>query len=197
MVPNFDVSTAVGNSEVGMLSPGAAIAANPRVDATVLGTVGGTWVAGDTVAMTIKNPAVIGSPITGATATYTVVTGDTDQSVAEGIASTINGLASLQSFGIFAVTSYDTFANEVKVTLHHTGPVGNYTVFSAVVATGGTGTFTIANSGALSGGSGAVIPYLNFTFATGVDTVNFWIGQPRFVDYVLLTALVTQGMPIY
>lgn len=66
---------------------------------------------------------------------------------------------------------------------------------TATVGTSATETITFSAS-ALSGGSGPVIPYNNFNWHKNGQTMGFWAGQPLFVDYPTLAALVAEGMAI-
>jgi hypothetical protein len=142
------------------------------VAATAVVTVGGTVAAGNTASVTFTSPA-LSAPVT---VTYTALSGDTIQSVAEGLASEINQNTTLGFYDVIATTEYDTVADEAKVVVNWPGPLGNLCVLSEAVT--GSVTLTLSNSGVLSGGAGPVIPLNTFSVRLGGSATWFYQDTP-------------------
>lgn len=186
LVPNFDRPVASGAGTTDSTSPAAFLAANPRVDATVTATIGGTPAAGDTVTLTVT----CGQNVI--THTYTVVSGDTVTTIAEGLGSLFNTDASANGLGLYTVMGGTSLSAELV--FHWNGPVGNFAVLTDSLSAGATETVTLGNSGVFAGGSGPVIVTNNFNFSWNGATQSYWYGNPYILDYLLIKALVTQGL---
>jgi hypothetical protein len=165
---------------------------------------GGVGAVGNTVALTVTNSLLTGSPITK---TYTVVAGNDATAVAAGLKALVNADTVLAAAGYAATNS----ANVLSVTNPAVAGPTAYSRTSAVItftlagdptetltiAAGETETFTLNPlTGIFAGGDGPVIPYNNFSYVWHSATMNFWIGQPVIVPYDLLAALVADGEPI-
>jgi hypothetical protein len=189
LIPNLFIPVQSANGTTDVMDPATFLTTYPRADASVTLTVTGTITNGNTPNITLTNATFPGGVISF---TYTVVTADTTTTVAEGIAKLINDSGIGDQYGLRADLSGTSNPNVVQI--YHNGPVGNSTV--ATTATPGTLTLTLSNSGVMSGGSGPVIPYQNFPFTWSGSTLNLWYGNPVNLGADLVSAMVTQGMPI-
>ena len=97
--------------------------------------VGGSATAGDTVSITVYDAGLSGG---SKTETYTVLSGDSPQSIATGLAGVINGDSSLSSIGISA-TAVSAVVNIVSTSI-------NSTTYSKTLSGGATETLTLAYS---------------------------------------------------
>ena len=97
--------------------------------------VGGSATAGDTVSITVYDAGLSGG---SKTETYTVLSGDSPQSIASGLASVINGDSSLSSIGISATA--------VSAVINITSASINSTTYSKTLSGGATETLTLAYS---------------------------------------------------
>ena len=196
LVPNFGIAVA-NNGVVSNESPARFLVDNPRTDATVIATIGGSATNTNTVTLTVKN-GVLASSYFGATTsgqvswTYTVGASDSLTNIAEGLAVLISDDPVSQLLGLRAD------AAGAVLTLHHSGPVGNFSTVSRTLSGGATETVTFTPSGgAFGSGDGPIIPVSNFDWCTGGGQIlNFWYGRPVFVGYSELALMVSQGMPI-
>jgi len=184
-----------------------AVFANP---AQIQCTVGGSATAGDALNVTLT--------IAGAsyTSTYSVVSTDTVNSMASGIAGAINANPQLIALGISAAAANATVSiswppgvGQIRISKSITG-AGTETLTTTggpsetiTIATQATETFALTPSnGVFSGGAGPIIPVNNFDFSTGAaiggvgTLMSFFYGQPVTVDFVTLSALVNEAMPI-
>jgi hypothetical protein len=182
LIPNLDGVTDSG-ALIEYQTPNAAAAG--RVLATATVTVGGSITNTNTAAITLTS-VVFAAPIT---VQYTVITGDSLQSVAEGLASLINAQATLQGYDIYATVGVGTTGAEAIITIAWPGPLGNLCTLSKAVTGNITLTLTPAG-GALSGGAGAVIPTQNVTVQLGLNTVDLWIDKPVLLDAARVSLLV-------
>lgn len=189
LIPNFDRSVVNSDGGVDHQNPALYLQNNPRVDATGLVTIGGTVTTGDTVSLTITSGILPGG---FATVTYTTVAGDTTTTIAEGLADLVNDSATLEDAGIRADLKGSGTPNAFII--HQSGPIGNATTMTGAVSSGGTETITPVSP--LTGGSGPVMCVNNFEWHSDGDTMYFLYGQPYVLDNILLTKMVTQGMPI-
>lgn len=146
--------------------------------ASAQATIGGTPAATDTVPITFTNSGVSGLPITK---TYTVVAGDTVNSIAIGLAALINSDTTLVPAGISA------YADDGVVFISHNGAIGNNTVLTSTPTHGGGGseTCTFTNSGTLAGGFG--IPgqssiVVNFPTTTGNTATQMATGLKNAIN---------------
>lgn len=190
LIPNFSRMTAAGSSEVmSVLSPLDVANEFPRTAATATVTVGGSIVAGTTATITLSNPVLKSNDIyaQSISVTYTVLSTDTLDSVAAGLASLINTNKTARFFDVSATVSGDV------ITINWSGPVGNQTELA--VSTSADVTLT-ASAGTLSGGEGPIVPFENFSATFGNSTVDFEIGNPYVIDYMQVTTLISQGFPI-
>lgn len=135
--------TALTGDVIAVLFAGAAL--GPIAPAVVLAALGGTFATSDTVALTFTNAAVTGLPVTK---TYTVVAGDTAETVATGLAALINADATLGAADIVA-----TVVNGVELSISQQGAIGNSTVVTRAVSGSETVTF-IPSNGHMVGGTG-------------------------------------------
>ena len=191
LVPNFDQPVASGGV-VGLMSPAAFLAANPRTDATETATIGGTITAADTVALTFTCGTLPGGSLT---VRYTVDASDDVAAVAEGLLDLINSSAVAQNVGLYA--EMGGTSHTAEIVFHWNGPVGNFCVVTDVVGGSATETVTFGNAGVLTGGAGPIIPSNNFQWSPGGgSTAAFFYGQPKNIGYDQITAMVAQGMSI-
>ncbi len=165
---------------------------------------GGVGAVGNTVALTITNSLLTGSPITK---TYTVVAGDNATSVAYGLNGLINtdtvlaaaGYAATNAAGVLSVTWPATAG---PTAFSRTSAVITFTLAggpteTATVSGTETETFTLNPlTGIFSGGGGPVIAFNNFTYGYNGVLQNYWIGQPYILDVGLVQAMINDGAPI-
>lgn len=184
LLPQFDVPTAQ-NGTTTLVTPEAVLTLEPRANATASATIGGTVTTSSTVYLTVTQAQLPGGALTY---TYTVVSGDTLATIAEGLASLINNdQTNAAVFGIFATT------NEAVVTVNWPGPCGNFGVLTGGASAGETVT-TSPSNGDMSGGTGPIIPTQNFEVQWQGSTLVYWAGQPAQVDYQLLSTMIVQGL---
>lgn len=189
LLPNFDPTAMSLRGTLDHVAPADFITEFPRVSASATATIGGTVTAGNTITLTVTSGVISGG---STSVTYTVVSGDTTESIAAELASLLNTNAALVAAGAVATVS----SSEV-ITLSWPGPVGNSAVLSYTLSGGATETVTLSPAnGKLTGGSGPIIPLANFTFTYNAATMSFFYGIPRNVGDDLVSVMVTQGMPI-
>lgn len=187
LVPNFDLPYAE-NGTVGLQSPALFLKNNPRTDATAEATIGGTITAGNTVTLTVTHGLLPGGSLS---VTYTVLSTDTVDTIAEALAGLINDSAAAQGANLRA----DSAA--AVVTLRWNGPVGNFAVLSESTSGGATETVTLTPSnGVFSGGAGPVFASNNFTFGYNGVLKDYWYGQPYILPETLIGQMVAAGEPL-
>jgi hypothetical protein len=191
LIPNFSIP--VGSNGRGLMQQGPAeyLAANPRANASATVTVGGTVTAGDTVTITLTNGVFsnsqIAQPNSAVSVTYTVLSTDTLDTIAEALAELLNENALLRYY-------VRADAAGAVVTINWPGPVGNLTALAVSTSSGSTVTLT-ESAASLSGGSGPVYVWENFNWSQGGGVKSFFIGN--FYDVSsMLSRLVQFGMPI-
>lgn len=206
LLPNFDRSIVsnLGGTSGGTLdhvSPAEFLVSNPRVDATVTATVGGTITNLDVITLTFSSGLFGPEGMTGGadpsnsfTVTFGVVTADTTTTIAEGLASAINASAVAAGYGVYATLTGTGAATQVVI--RQSGPAGNLTTVSAAVSGGNTETITFGNAGVMAGGSGPIIASNNFEFTYNGVIMAFFYGQPYTLGFDLVTVMAAQGMPI-
>ncbi len=106
-----------------------------KANRTALITIGGTISVGDTLTITVHDPAISGG---SSPSSYTVVSGDTLNSITSHLNDAINSNINLAPIGIFALP----FENVIWVAA--TGP--NQTSYTSSVSAGATETIAIAFS---------------------------------------------------
>lgn len=188
LLPNFSIN--VGSDGRGLLkvSPAQFLAQNPRTNATVTATVGGTAASGDVVTVTLTNPVWNNGNlgITGGavTVTYTLSGTDTLDSVAEELATLINTSAAAP----FVIAT----ATAAVLTISWPGPVGNFTTVARTV----TGALTLTlSAGTLSGGGGPTYVWDNFRWTARAQVSDYYMGN----FYLLsgnLYGIVQAGQPV-
>lgn len=168
-------------------------------------TIGGTVAAGNVMTLTFTGNMITGSPVS---VTYTCVAGDTDTTVAAGLAAAINADAALDSAGFSASSASGVITVNQPITsgqVRYTGTTtGSETITvpttptdTLTVATRATETVTLnPNTGALSGGNGPVIAVNNFNFAYQGQTQAYFYGKPYNLGWDMIKLMVTQGIPI-
>ena len=167
--------------------------------------VGGTPDAADTLTVTFTAANLPGG--SRAVAYITLPTDTTTALAAAGLTAAINADPVLAAAGITGLRTGSSIAITVPVgfgqvrysesvtgTLSLTVPANPTT--TAVKTDGQSETVTFANSGKLANGSGPIIVTNNFDFAYNGQAQSFFYGNPYFVDYQLLLALVNSGEPI-
>ncbi len=165
---------------------------------------GGVGAVGNTVALTITNSLLTGSPITK---TYTVVAGDDATAVAAGLKALVNGDAVLAAAGYAAtnaagVLSVTWPASAGPTAFSRTSAVITFTLAggpteTATVGAASTETVTLDPlTGIFSGGDGPVIVFNNFTYGYNGALQNYWAGVPYIMDYGLVKLLIADGAPI-
>jgi hypothetical protein len=123
----------------------------------------------------------------------TAVTNDTLAMLVDRVASAINSDPILE--GVFGVTAQGGGSAGAVLTINWPGPVGNFAVVT-LSSTGAT-TFTYSPSGGVfSGGAGSVIPYANIIATIGNTCMRLRLGQPYYLDYSTIAALVAGSQPI-
>ena len=189
LIPRWYLAMNVGANQAGYASPEAFLAANPRADATGGAlTLTGSPGAADLATLTLTNPVFPGGKIT---LVYTVAGTPTVTVVADGIAQMINASQVCRAFGVNA----SSLAGVVTVT--HNGPVGNFTVLSAVATeVGGTLAVAVASSGAFTGGTGPVVPLSTFNAPYGNNLFSFYFGRPVSIDARALAVFNAAGLPL-
>lgn len=121
----------------------------------LIAEIGGTPTAGDTVTLTVNNPILSGGTDS---VTYTVQSGDTNISIAAGVAALVNANTNLTGIGIKAVTDGTaTLSWSEAFTAHQSAPGWNDTKMSATDA----------------GNNTAVAPYSIYTLAPNAANPNF------------------------
>jgi hypothetical protein len=167
--------------------------------------VGATPDAADTLTVTFTAANLPGSP--HAVSYITLPTDITTALAAAGLTAAINsdpvlaaaGITGLRTGSSIAITVPGGFgqvrySESVTGTLSLTVPANPTT--TAVTTDGETETVTFSNSGKLANGSGPILVTNNFDFAYNGQARSFFYGNPYFVDYQLLLALVASGEPI-
>lgn len=192
LLPLMDLAMSSGNGTLDAMSPAKYLASNPRVNATLSITVGGSITNLDTVALRFTSPLFPGGVYT--TAPYTIVTADTTQTVAEALDDMIDNDIVLTSLGMSGELQGTGAA--LQVNLLANGPVSNGVTVTAVKTGAGTITLTFGNSGVIAGGSGPIIPTSGFSFSYNGCTINFQYGKPVVIGSDLLAQLVAQGRPV-
>jgi hypothetical protein len=183
LIPNLDRPVII-NGVLSHIDPADLAATSSRVNATATATIGGTVTVGNVVTLTVT----IGSNVYSFP--YTVVTGDTVDSIANQLANLINNA---DDAGISASAGGE--AGLATVTVQVEGPIGNHAVLSATSP--GTETVTLnPSNGALSGGGGPVIAYENFNYVFNGQSMSFFAGQVYQLGDPMLSKMVAQGMPI-
>lgn len=148
LLPNFDKPVASGSGTVGLQSPAAYLAANPRVNATATATISDSaFTTGDILTLELTNSAfqnVVAQPDNAALSsiishTYTVAAGDSLATIAQAFAKLFNDDVITQGFGIEVDAGG---ASGAVLTFNHGGPIGNFSVLSAPLAEGSKITMT-------------------------------------------------------
>jgi hypothetical protein len=190
-LPNL---TAPGSGLLQNLSPADFLAANPRTPGTLTITVGGTITNGDTANLTVTAPFLPGGSVT---ASASIVTIDTVDSIAQKLAKAINDNAILRRYGVYADSAL------AVVTVNWPGPLGAFATLTGSVAGGATETLSFTNSGVPTGGSGPIIPAQSFPFSfpgsnPGTSQlVSFYVGQPVLLSQSQVAAMAAAGSPVY
>ncbi|MDR3612906.1 MAG: hypothetical protein P4L53_05015 [Candidatus Obscuribacterales bacterium] len=137
------------------------------------GQLGGTPSAGDTITITVTDPAISGSPIS---VVYTVTGTDTLSTITSGLVNLVNSTATLTAVGINAGVNKQSL---YQVNL--TSPTGSGTTFtSSVAGTGGnspTETFDIGAANHFVSSSGA------FKIAYDLDVAFVNLAHPCSVPF--------------
>ncbi len=204
LLPNFDVPTVAGDT-LGLSSPAAFLAANPRADATATATIGGTITTDDEVTLVVTNP-IFGQPRFGSLSpaeishTYTAISSDTTATVAEGLADLFNDDPVAQAAGLRADVG-GTDGN--VITFSHSGPIGNFStlvkLFSPdLITIGGTATATDTLNVLFSGPSPNLAPAIAWATIGGTvtptDTVALTFTNTDIADFpVTVTYTVVSG----
>ena len=206
LLPNFDKPVATGSGTLGLQSPAAFLAANPRANATVTATIGGTITAGDILTLELTNNVFSNIVLQNTALTpiishsYTVVAGDSVATIAQAFAKAFNDDAVAQGFGVEVDAGGSSGA---VLTFNHPGPVGNFstltapTLESAKITIGGTALTGDVVSTLFSGSYlGTVAPALGTATLSGTvaagDTVpltftsSFVTGSPITVTYTVV-----------
>lgn len=188
VIPNTYPYYAAPNGTLYPQSPSQYVAANPRAAGQLTITIGGTKNTGDVITIIITNPSLYGSPLSLA---YTVLSGDTLASIAEGITALINNQSTLQQYDIFA-TSY-----KGVITYNHLGPVSLFDTITYTLSVGADATVTISNSGVPAGGSGPAVPLADSVVTINTQTVSLRAGIPVIYTYSVLSYIVNSAqLPI-
>lgn len=170
-------------------------------------TAAGTIAAGNTVTATVTNALLPGG---SHAVVYTALLGDDATAIATGVKNLINAdpvfiAANMTATSASAVVTlhYPSAGGQVRISSSATGGGATLTSLAAptataVVGTTATETITFSNSGALSGGDGPIIATNNFEFsAPATSQVQaFFYGTPYLLGYDLVSAMVSQGMPV-
>lgn len=155
------------------------------------------------------------------TITYTVQMSDTNTLIAAGFKALINanagciasGITAQNTGAVLSITSASknqtTYArtNSANTSIALAGGPGETATSAGSATETSTEADTSTGSETLTvttpvGGSGPIIPLTNFQFSQGSkegyssSMMDFWVGKPYLVDFLTLTHLVTQGMPI-
>jgi len=193
LIPNFNRPVINASGGMDMPSTQGFVNDYPRVAATALVTIGGTIAAGNTVTLTLTQGQL---PSGAISATYTCVTSDTVQTVAEGLVTALNtALRAANISTVWATSGSGSSALEAEVIANWNGPLGNFAVLSGTNTGSISLTFTPSN-GALSGGSGAVVCANNFNYSYNGNTMAFYYGQAYNLDSDILVAMVSQDRPM-
>jgi hypothetical protein len=165
---------------------------------------GGVGAVGNTVALTITNSLLTGSPITE---THTVVAGDDATAVAVALKNLVNGNATLSAAGYAATNAAGVLSVTWPASAGPTAFSKTSAVITFTLAGGPTETATVSGTetetftldpvtGIFSGGDGPVIAFNNFTYGYNGVLQNYWIGQPYILDIGLVQAMINDGSPI-
>lgn len=190
LIPNMDLVVSSGRGTLDVMDPSDFLSRFPRTAGTVNATLGGTVTTGDTITLTVALGTISGG---SASWSYTTVSGDTLETIAEELAAVVNASQTAQSYGISAATG--GAAAPDRLVLSMAGPVANAATIS--YTSPGTETVTLSPSnGAFVGGAGPIIPLKNFKFSHRGVILNFWYGQPVNVGSNLAAAMAAQGAPV-
>ena len=187
LIPNFDKPVASGGNTLDHQSPADFILANPRVDATVTATIGGSATPADVVTLKVTSGAISGGSLSVA---YTVGGADALNDIAAGLAKLVNNSAPAQAVNLRASVV------GAVVTLAWNGPVGNTGVLTSTLSGGASETVTLGAAGVFAGGSGPVFAANNFTYTWNAATQAYFYGQPYILGSDVIKAMVAQSMPI-
>ena len=195
LVPNFYPEVVGKTGFIDQQSPAQYNANNPRANASNVVTIGGTITNGDTIQLTLSQAQLPNGAISF---TYTALTGQTIQDVAEGLASGLNqAIATAGISNILVVTGSTSTASEATLSVLWSGQAGNAATLTKTLSGGATETVTFnPTNGKLTGGTGPVYAVNNFSFSYKNVTLTAWAGRPFTNDPVLIAALVAQNMPV-
>src|ERR1700685_2491820 len=134
LVPNFDLSVASANGTVDHVSPASYFVSNPRGDAAATALFGGTVTTGDELTLVVTNNILAGERYGSLQPaeiahTYTTVSGDTVDTIAEAMADLFNDDPLAQAAGLRCDTS------GASVTFRWGGPGGNFAALTADLET--------------------------------------------------------------
>ena len=142
LIPNVDRAVANGNT-VDLESPATFLKNNPRGDAAASVAFGGTVTIGDELTLVVSSPALAGPASLLSPAeishTYTTVSGDNLDTIAEALADLFNDDSNAQAYGLRADPT------DAGIVFRWNGPVGNFASLVALfdpdtIQVGGTRT---------------------------------------------------------
>lgn len=189
LIPNFYMPSASNQHTLDYQSPAQYLQDNPRSAASATVTIAGTVASGDKATVTLTQGQL---PSGSVTASYTAVSGDTADTVAEGLASALNAVIRSQ-LGNALVTAIYATADEAVVTIEWDGPMGNF----AGLTTGTSGSMTVtASASTLSGGSGPVFCANNFNYQYNGSSLVFYYGKQYALGAGLLKLFAAADMPV-
>jgi hypothetical protein len=190
--PNIGVPDGAGaNSGTVLRSRSDFLNSHARAQASVQGTLGGSFASGETIHVIFTCGAFPGGKID---VPYTTVTADTSATeLGDHLALTVNQNKSCMAFGISAAS--------VAGVMHfyQQGPVGNFDTVSFTT----TGSETMAwlnpaggTTGIMSGGSGPIFAFNGFSISLGGQLFVAQAGSVNYWDIGLVAVAVNEGQPV-
>lgn len=164
----------------GLISDAQILRDNPRSDASITITMGGTITNGNSLTVNVNDFRLPGGTVQFV---IPVVTADDLASVAAKLAKALAESPVLRDLGAYASHV------AAVVTLKMPGPLSNFATLSRTLSGGATLTAALGNSGSLAGGAGPVIPLDDFDVCVGGMSLFFVAGQPKSVSKAALLAI--------
>ncbi len=147
-------------------------------DGSVRAVVGGTKTTGDIISIKVKDPALSGGEVT---ASYTVLSGDTLQTIMQGIRNSINANSSLQALGVSATspstgTSMMLRSKSANVTSYEYASTGGVTE-TMVFSVNPTALQSVELGGTKTTGDVLSVNFFDAALPSGNQTISYTVGS--------------------
>ena len=156
LVPNFDLSVDSGAGTIDHQSPLLYLQNNPRADAAITATVGGTVTTGDSIGLVFGHALLPNGQLGVA---YSAAAGDSVSNIAQKLCDAINDST--------VAAALQLRADSVRgvITVHWSGPVGNFATLLGYV---NAATVTLTITGSATQGDWNVVQFIGPNFNGGV-----------------------------